>query len=73
MTIRKIILIFVFVILYLVSTVPVGLFLYSLKSENNINVFSNTGFHSYASCLASESQKAIKEIKGGDTTPAAAQ
>ena len=38
-------------VLYLVSSVPVGLFLYSLKSNMELNIFSKTGFHGYMSCL----------------------
>ncbi|MGH1375144.1 MAG: hypothetical protein ACRBCK_02245 [Alphaproteobacteria bacterium] len=37
--------------IYLLSTIPVGLFLYSLKTESGLNVFSKTGFHSYVYCL----------------------
>ena len=32
-----------FVALYLVSTVPVGLFLYSLKTEVGLNIFKHGG------------------------------
>jgi hypothetical protein len=37
--------------LYLVSTVPVGLFLYSLKTHAGINVFERGGFDTYVQCL----------------------
>lgn len=37
--------------LYLASTVPVGLFLYSLKSRRGINIFAPGGFHTYMRCL----------------------
>ena len=37
--------------LYLVSTVPVGLFLYSLKTHAGINVFEHGGFDTYVQCL----------------------
>jgi hypothetical protein len=43
--------------LYLATSVPVGLFLYSVKSDIGINVFSKTGFHSYMSCLRKEAYK----------------
>jgi hypothetical protein len=36
---------------YLVSTVPIGLFLYSLKTKAGINVFGSGGFHAYLQCL----------------------
>jgi hypothetical protein len=38
-------------VLYLVSTVPVGLFLYSLKTRASINVFEQGGFDTYMHCL----------------------
>ena len=43
--------------LYLVTSVPVGLFLYSMKSDMGINVFEKTGFHSYVQCLREEAYK----------------
>ena len=36
---------------YLISTIPVGLFLYSLKSAAGIDIFSPGGFHAYMQCL----------------------
>ena len=41
-----------FGLFYLVTVVPVGLFLYSLKSNNGVNVFSKGGYHTYLKCLA---------------------
>ena len=38
-------------ILYLASTVPVGLFIYSLKTRADINVFEHGGFDTYMQCL----------------------
>lgn len=46
-----------FLLLYLISTVPVGLFLYSLKSESGINIFSKTGYHAYVYCLKEQISK----------------
>ncbi len=40
-----------FLAIYLLSSIPVGLFLYSLKSDAGLNIFSKAGFHSYMSCL----------------------
>jgi hypothetical protein len=40
-----------FVALYLVSTVPVGLFLYSLKTEVGLDIFKHGGYHAYVQCL----------------------
>jgi len=42
---------FVFV-LYLASTVPVGLFLYSLKNAVGVDLFKEGGFHAYMRCLS---------------------
>jgi hypothetical protein len=39
-------------VLYLVSTVPVGLFLYSFKTEVGFNIFRDGGFHAYMQCLS---------------------
>lgn len=45
-------------LVYLVSTVPVGLFLYTLKSDQlGINIFSKTGFHAYLQCLQEQAYK----------------
>jgi hypothetical protein len=38
-------------VLYLASTVPVGLFLYSVKTAMGIDVFPEGGFHTYMRCL----------------------
>jgi hypothetical protein len=40
-------------LVYLVSSVPVGLMLYSMKSEVGLDVFSQGGFHAYMGCLRS--------------------
>jgi hypothetical protein len=36
---------------YLVSTVPIGLFLYSLKTKAGVDIFGRGGFHAYMRCL----------------------
>ena len=56
---KKIIIILGCVLLYLISTVPVGLFLYSMKMDMGIDVFQRTGFHGFVACLKSESEKAF--------------
>jgi hypothetical protein len=38
---------------YLVSTVPVGLFLYSLKTAVGFDLFKEGGVHAYMQCLRS--------------------
>jgi hypothetical protein len=38
-------------VLYLTSTVPVGMTLYAIKSEMGWDVFKRGGFHTLASCL----------------------
>ena len=56
---RKTALIAVFFVLYLLSTVPVGLSLYLIKTTYNINIFSKTGFHSYQKCLEEQINKML--------------
>ncbi len=48
---------------YAVTVVPVGMFLYTWKTKKGINIFDNTGFHSYLSCLRQEAYKAAVEEK----------
>lgn len=55
---KKIFWALVFLVLYAVTSVPVGLFLYSLKSEAGIDVFTKTGFHGYMDCLKQEAERA---------------
>jgi hypothetical protein len=43
-------------ILYLVSAVPVGLFLYSLKTDAGFDIFSPGGYHAYVQCLGNSFQ-----------------
>jgi hypothetical protein len=38
-------------VLYLASTVPVGLFLYSVKTAMGIDIFQDGGFHAYMRCI----------------------
>ena len=63
---KKIILFFVIFLVYLISTVPVGLFLYSLKSDIGINVFSKTGFHAYVQCLREQAYRIEIQSKSQD-------
>ena len=42
----------VLVVLYLISTIPVGVLFYSLKSEAGMDIFKSGGFHTYMQCLA---------------------
>jgi hypothetical protein len=49
--VRRASLIAVALVLYLASTVPVGLFLYSLKTGAGIDIFNPGGFHRYMECL----------------------
>lgn len=50
---RRIAVVGLWLILYLASTVPVGLFLYSLKNTAGIDIFAPGGFHTYVQCLSS--------------------
>lgn len=38
---------------YLLSTIPVGLFLYSLKTAVGFDLFKHGGVHAYMQCLRS--------------------
>jgi hypothetical protein len=38
---------------YLLSTIPVGLFLYSLKTAVGFDLFKHGGVHTYMQCLRS--------------------
>jgi hypothetical protein len=60
-TIKNILIASFVLALYLASTVPVGLFLYSLKSSYGINVFSETGYHSYTHCLQEQAKKIVSK------------
>lgn len=42
------------VVLYLASTVPVGLALYAAKEKLGWNIFSVGGLHHYLACLGEE-------------------
>lgn len=56
--IKKTVLAIVLLCLYLISTVPVGLFLYTMKSDIlGLNIFSKTGFHAYMQCLQEQAYK----------------
>ncbi|MET0528016.1 MAG: hypothetical protein ABW003_06675 [Microvirga sp.] len=48
---RRLTLAALFLALYLLSTIPVGLALYSLKSAEGIDLFKQGGFHTYMQCL----------------------
>ena len=48
---RRAVLFTLLLVLYLASTVPVGLFLYSLKTDSGVNIFEEGGFHAYMRCL----------------------
>jgi hypothetical protein len=49
--VRRATLVAVALVLYLASTVPVGLFLYSVKTGAGIDIFNPGGFHRYMQCL----------------------
>lgn len=42
---------------YIVTAVPVGMFVYTLKSDAGWDVFKHTGFHGYLQCLQHEARK----------------
>jgi hypothetical protein len=47
---RRVVLFTLLFTVYLVSTVPVGLFLYSMKTAIGIDIFKHGGFHAYMQC-----------------------
>lgn len=66
---RRTVLAVVFFLVYLASTIPVGLFLYSMKSDIlGINIFTKTGFHAYMQCLQEQAYK-IEVVKNKPITP----
>jgi hypothetical protein len=42
----------ILLVVYLASTVPVGLFIYSVKTEVGLDIFRDGGFHAYMGCLS---------------------
>ena len=51
------IILFFLAVFYAVTVVPVGMFIYTTKSNHGINIFSKTGYHAYAQCLRNEVRK----------------
>lgn len=49
---RRIALYAILLVVYLASTVPVGLFIYSMKTEVGLDIFRDGGFHAYMTCLS---------------------
>ena len=54
---KKLIFFVLFMVFYVVTCVPVGLFIYSMKSDLGINIFSKTGYHAYIECLSQQIEK----------------
>jgi len=42
----------ILLVVYLESTVPVGLFIYSMKTKVGLDIFRDGGFHAYMRCLS---------------------
>lgn len=55
-------------VLYLVSTVPVGLMLYGFKSTVGWDVFADGGFHTYMQCLQSSFPLSERRASQNDVT-----
>jgi hypothetical protein len=49
---RRIGLYAILLVVYLASAVPVGLFIYSIKTEVGLDLFRDGGFHAYMGCLS---------------------
>ena len=63
---RRIGLYAVLVALYLISTVPVGMFLYGLKTEAGMDIFEAGGFHAYMQCLSTSFPLKDRAANGRD-------
>ena len=50
--VRRLVLYSLLFVLYLISTVPVGLFIYGVKTEVGFDIFRDGGFHAYMRCLS---------------------
>ena len=61
---RKIFMVILFLAVYLISAVPIGLFLYSIKSNADLNIFTKTGFHAYKTCLQEQAALATGKKDG---------
>lgn len=48
-------------VFYALTVVPVGLAVYTWKSQKGVDIFSTTGFHSVLSCVRRETHKAVIE------------
>lgn len=40
-----------FLVIYIITVMPVGLFIYTLKMDANLNLLNRGGFHAYLQCL----------------------
>jgi len=59
----------ILLVVYLVSTVPVGLFIYSMKTEVGLDIFRDGGFHAYMRCLSTSFPLNMHSLSGRlDTT-----
>jgi hypothetical protein len=47
-------------IVYVISTVPVGLALYTIKSKMGFNIFQLGGFHAFTACI----ERQLSTVKG---------
>ncbi len=54
---RKLLVVLLVLVIYVVTAVPLGMLVYSVKSELGWNVFRNTGYHGLLACLQQEAAK----------------
>ena len=54
---RKLLFVGLVLVFYVVTAVPLGMLVYSVKSELGWNVFKNTGYHGLLACLQQEAAK----------------
>lgn len=53
-----------FAVIYLLTVMPVGLWLYTVKMDANLNLLNRGGFHAYLQCLeAAAGQPLPKDLR----------
>ena len=63
---KKVLIVLFCVVLYIVTAVPIGMFLFTMKMDMGVDIFKRTGFHGYVACLKSEGKKALSDDSRAD-------
>ncbi len=58
---KRIVLVVAICAFYLMTVMPLGLLIYTLKSDLGINVFKKTGYHGFVNCLNEQIEKINEE------------